>query len=290
VRHELSVRTPGGTPAYDPVERPPSPTAREADRILILIHGYENSEEEARTSYERFQASLRRVAGTRMRDIGTIWEFHWPGDHPFRILSVATYSNKIGVARACGEALARQWLAQRKPWQTVCIVAHSLGCRVAVEAVRTIRQMATEPYGYWGARIEAVILMAAAVPVALCESPQFFLCPFDERSREYAFYSRRDRVLGKPFSLGQLLANAPRVAVGRDGDPGGRWTDTRDTSLGHGRYWASDYVAQWVCEWFGLPGWRTLDARLLPSDDLSDDARSLEERRLQERPLEAQPL
>lgn len=272
--NELSVRKPGEVVAQDLEDRGLLQD-READRLLILIHGYQNSEDKARRSFERFQDGLRAVAGARARTIGTTWYFHWPGSHPVGPISVLTYSNKVSAAALSGERLARQWLAYRKRHQEVVIVAHSLGCRVAVEAIKTIQLMRKEPYGYRGAHVQAVFLLAAAVPVSLCVPGESFSRPFDEHSREHAFHSRSDRVLQRPFRMGQFLASEYGPAVGRDGDPYRRWTSRHATGLTHSRYWASNYVAQWVCELLGLPGWRTFDKRLLPSSEIADDERAI---------------
>jgi len=194
-RNELSVRAPGEFVSRVLVDTG-SPQHRDLDQIVLLIHGYQNSETKARRAFERFETGLRTMAGAAMRDVG-IWDFQWPGSHPVWPISVATYSNKVGAAELSAERLVRQWLALLRPDQSVYIVAHSLGCRVAMAAMQTIAEMYEEPAGYPGARVRKVFLLAAAVPVRLCVPGRTFGAAVDA-SRQYVFHSRSDRVLQDP--------------------------------------------------------------------------------------------
>src|SRR5690348_15630384 len=117
----------------DPVRITGSLTDLTSSRILLLIHGFANSEDRAHTSYERFQTALDAVPDVTSGLWGTVWEFHWPGDYPgSKLKSFATYPARVPVAQSSAEFLAR--FLHENPYlrrhQDVIIVAHSLGCRV----------------------------------------------------------------------------------------------------------------------------------------------------------------
>lgn len=251
---------------------------RDAPRLVILIHGYQTSEDKARRLFERFHEALRaRATG----GLGAVWEFHWPGDHEDKLLSVATYPDSVVKARVSGQLLAERWLAERQRSQSAVLVAHSLGCRVALETVKWI----LDHPDYDGARIEALFLLAAAVPVDLC-SPEESFARKHRESSEHVFYSRRDRVLQFSFDPGQHGAGESGYAVGRYGEPiAGRWDTRKDTRLAHRRYWPSRAVAEGVVDLLGPLRWRPLDSRQLALFDLGDDERELERRRLGGREL-----
>jgi pimeloyl-ACP methyl ester carboxylesterase len=234
---------------------------RSSARLVILIHGYQTSEERAQHVYAQFADNLRMATRDGARGSGSVWEFHWPGDHPLPPISAATFNSKIGNARLSGELLARRWLRSRDPEQRVVLVAHSLGCRVALEAVKWILD---EGQDFKGARIEAVFLLAAAVPVPLCESNETFSAGI-AGSLEHVFFSRSDRVLQVAFGPGSYLAGEGGPAVGRGGDPLKRWHGRHDTGLGHGDYWSSDEVARRVAKVLGVHASQDIPSRPLPT-------------------------
>jgi hypothetical protein len=232
---------------------------RSAPRLVILIHGYQTSAERAQNAYAKFATHLR--AGTRDggASLGPIWEFHWPGDHPVPPISVATFHGKIANARISGDLLAKDWLRQRHG-QHVVLVAHSLGCRVALEAIRSILDAGD---AWDGAHIAAVFLLAAAVPVPLCVPEGTFSASM-ANSAEHVFHSRSDQVLHLAFPPGAYLAGEGGPAVGRDGQPTPRWRGLHDTGLGHGKYWSSKDVASRIAEVLGRNEQQLLLSRPLP--------------------------
>jgi pimeloyl-ACP methyl ester carboxylesterase len=211
---------------------------RSASRLVILIHGYQNSEFKARRSFAIFRSNL---SGTVPRE--QVWEFHWPGDHPELFTSLATYPVRVPIATQAGEALAR-FLANHTYARSVVIVAHSLGCRVALE---TAFRIARDPT-YRGPRIEHIFLLAAAVPTALCDRPaKRFPAPI-ARSAEHVFYSPRDIVLAAGFPKFQAAVGPfeEGEAVGYLGYPDQRWTSRTGVCLAHGKYWGSRKVSRQV--------------------------------------------
>src|SRR4051794_24091940 len=92
----------------------------------------------------------------------SIWGVHWPGDHESKAVSFAMFNDRIPKAYTSGQMLSEQWLSDRRG-KRIVLIAHSLGCRVALEAVRWLRT-----HSVAGVEIDAVFLMAAAVPVRQC--------------------------------------------------------------------------------------------------------------------------
>jgi hypothetical protein len=260
-----------------------------ADRLVVLIHGYQVSEDKARDRYSAFQDEIR-AAGIRPRDFGAVWEFLWPGSDPRGAVSLGTYPVRVPYAINSGEMLARQWLRKRSRRQKVCLIAHSLGCRVALQAVKTIAYIEAEEAGGWdGPTVEALFLLAAAVPVGRClPETDWYVRPFGT-SGEHVFFSRRDWALRFGFGPGQGLAGENGPAVGRFGDPQHRWTTATDTNLRHKQYWTSDLVARCVGRELGLLP-RSIAAESLSVTDPDDGPRMLDDRHLPERRLRGRDL
>lgn len=212
-----------------------------APRLVILVHGYQNDITKAGGSFGRFRAALRGALALRSETaLGAFWEFHWPGDDERYPLSVLGYPTRVHLADGAGDRLG-EFLADLDPRQEVHLVAHSLGCRVALAAARRVRRT----NAYAGACLGHVLLFAAAVPMGQCvdEQGRPFRPPMPVRG-EQVYYSRSDRVLRHVFAVGQSAAGERgAVAVGREGGPPGRWLTTTNTGLGHSDYWGSYEVA-----------------------------------------------
>lgn len=238
--HVLSVRR-SSSQDCDPrgVEIGPSVLAlRGSSRAYILIHGFANSTAKANESY---RSLIREVENTiwpgRIDKRSPIFGYHWPSDHPNRFKSTASFSTRVGVATSAGHHLGA--LLETLDSRTeVVLVAHSLGCRVALGALDYLKS----GHSRRGATIRSVILMAAAVPVDTCSGAEQFAGRY---ARRYTvLHSRRDRVLQWCFPPGQSLFDRAATAVGRNGGPDGlRWDQKIDTKLGHSQYWSSATAA-----------------------------------------------
>jgi pimeloyl-ACP methyl ester carboxylesterase len=263
--NELSVRSRvSGMTISNQVRVSGSRLDRLAPRLILLIHGFQNSEDAARSSYREFRDALRAALWLRDESaLGCFWEFHWPGDHPIGAISLATYAVRVPEAREAGRLLALH-LGTLNERQEVILVAHSLGCRVALEALRFIR----DNEAYRGARVRTVCLLAAAVPNLLCIGEERPFAKRLEGCREHVLCSSRDRVLFLAFPLGQHLYGEKGTAVGRHGQPRGRWSRRLPTGLGHSGYWSSYKVAEYIGAVLGQQGWNRLPEDPLPSDDV----------------------
>lgn len=236
-------------------------------RHVILIHGFANSQPDAEKSYGLFRRTLDYVTNTTVPERGIrLWDFHWPGDRPSehklfqKIGSAASYPARIGPAEQSGEALARLLLTLSRR-QEVVLVAHSLGCRVALRCLKYLRELG---HAERRVRVTAACLLAGAVPEQTCRPDQTFGHALAQ-CREVVLHSGEDTVLRRSFPLGQAIYGESGPAIGSTGGPGGRWQERRNTHLDHGDYWGDELVAQVVGQLLHLHG-----RVILPAHHLSE--------------------
>jgi hypothetical protein len=229
---------------------------------VLLIHGYNNSQARAHESFEQFRRNLAHSIPRH-----ELWELHWPGDHPKRIVSMTGYFGRVNFMEDLGAKLARFLGAH--PATAVCLIAHSLGCRATLETLRALNYASSRVH------VGHVFLLAAAVPVPLCDGDESRFPAPVAGSREHVFYSRRDRALRYLFERGQaqLNENEHGPAVGLNGDPGSkRWTSPFDTGCRHGRYWRSPEVCREILYRMGDESDRQLPRRRLPVSPLDPES------------------
>lgn len=252
--NELTVRGPEGGPrVLDDVKMNGSRLEWNSPRIILLIHGYHNDPDTARDSWQAFKSAMMGSLWLRSESaLGSIWGFQWPGDHPNKLRSFLSYPSRPQDAREAGRLLAKHLAKHTSSKQEIFVVAHSLGCRVALETVKYIR-LDHQPYA--GATVKGIYLLAAAVPESFCdplrEPPVFARAT---TPTEHIFHSSRDHALGIAFDQGQRHYGEPGRAVGRLGAPAReRWASRHYTGLGHGDYWSSSSVAEFVGASIGRP-------------------------------------
>jgi pimeloyl-ACP methyl ester carboxylesterase len=221
--------------------------------FVIFIHGFNVSQAAAREAYARFRWWLDQFQAR-----AHILELHWPGDRKWGPVSALCYPGKIEIAEKCGGLLA-DWMAKQQDARFT-IVAHSLGCRVAVEAVAKLRRS-----GHL-ARVLSLCLMAAAVPVRYVSNRLFGPLPGEKDPRWRILYSRGDQVLRWTFAPGQTLGwdAVFGLPVGLHGEPSAHWTATGDTwelhqesgdyvtFYDHGYYWQG---GPWALKAESRPHW-----------------------------------
>lgn len=239
-------------------------------RSIILVHGFNTSENDAMQGFASFEKALQRALGFRSTAVlGHLCGVVWPGFHRIKAFSRATYSARISDAGTSGLRLADA-LNQLGRNHDVVLVGHSLGCRVVLEALSQIEEWGTE---YQGAQVLHAFLLAPAVPEFNCQGGAAFERNHRSRTREHVLYSKRDLVLLAAFPPGQYLYDDERPmlgpgtrAVGRAGGPDDRWDSTHPTGLDHGDYWSSSTVSAKIVEAVGLPPTLELATVSLPAN------------------------
>ncbi len=218
---------------------------RESDATVLLIHGFNTAPWDAVKTYWTFKDNvLQAWPHSRPPHIVTVG---WPGDIPYR--------NVPSMAMAVAPALA-DFIEELNPdgrKRTLYLVCHSMGCRFALEAIRDLQRRNTPK------RPKALILflMAAAVPVALCDEQGRLRTTADSATEIRIYHSDRDWVLHYLFPLGQTVSGDTHdrwpEAVGFKGNPEASWTEARRqfrsrmAGYGHGDYWGSLEIARELC-------------------------------------------
>jgi pimeloyl-ACP methyl ester carboxylesterase len=232
-------------------------------RIYILVHGFNNTPDQASSSYDDLMHRVENHLGAAQ--CRKIWEFYWPGyEEGFqplislrtgirpasRIVTASHYHKQIPKAIEAGEKLGKYILQlHTKTQQTeVIFIGHSLGCRLILETLKQIEGEAP------ASKIPAILLMAAAVPVDYVQEGGSLRSALELCERRFALFSHRDWVLSLCFPPGQMRANdggpSPE-AVGWRGAPDKCWTGKQRTHLFHGQYWKDEFSTPNILRLFG---------------------------------------
>jgi pimeloyl-ACP methyl ester carboxylesterase len=221
---------------------------------LVLVHGFNNTDSDAARAYFGFRQ--RQVEAFRPPDP---WDFDryfgdafWPGDADWwSVFDKADFLVYPAAVRT-GIRAAREiasLLSQMPNLERVDFIAHSLGCRVALETLLLLRERPRPVVG-------RVCLMAAAVPSEMLEPGGRFYDLLRELALEgtriHVLHSKQDDVLHLAFPPGQALVGgieASTRALGRAGPtpamPGFRATLTEQpiARAEHSDYWGHTKTA-----------------------------------------------
>jgi pimeloyl-ACP methyl ester carboxylesterase len=160
---------------------------RREPRLTFLLHGFNVNRANGRAALTRFAQQLPSVTGGVVAVL-------WPGDS---LLGPLSYSFEGNDADDTAAELARYIDRVVTPGTELSLVAHSLGCRVAMETVRRLNS------GRYPVR--QVCLLAAAIDdysLALAESYRAAVAGSD---RVAVLASKRDQVLRLAYPIGDLL-------------------------------------------------------------------------------------
>jgi hypothetical protein len=202
----------------------------------------------------------------------------WPGD--VAVIDSVQAADAVGYPVDIKQALKsadklqsflRTLCAGKGPNFRISFIAHSLGCRLMLEAIRGA--------GLPSLPMEVAALMAAAVPVRLVDTTAGTIATLsgtDAGARAMLkFHSWCDMVLAVAFPTGQSLAYAMQIepapfleAVGLLGDPSAFGTDRPTTYDTHGEYWGDRKIARQVAEALDVTRPRLPPATTTPSRPL----------------------
>jgi len=229
--------------------------------LTVLVHGYNVSEWQATDKWLTTAGNLRTLNGVPK---GTVHlaRFYWPGDHPWTARSKLSYFRKLPVAAEAGWSLATLLASSVRANDRLEIqfVGHSLGCKVVLEAAARL-------HGNTRVDVRNVLLMAAAVPEGLCETPRLY--HVRTAATQSVLWSREDKTLRRVFRIGQLVARRfgepppgrNRQAVGLTGGPrfNGRWDRRPRCNLDHKDYWVKDAAIREISMVLGALPARVVD-------------------------------
>ena len=179
--------------------------ARAAGRdVLFATHGFNVNFEEGARSLGRLETMLNLPQSVLFVAV------LWPGDY---WIPVVNYPFEGGDAKDSGRRLARFCNRRLGKARSFSFITHSLGARVALEAVKTL-----------GRKAHSVCLTAAAVDDN-CLSAEYSVA-FSNADIISVLASRKDRVLQLAYPVGDPIADiinlrqSPfRAALGRRGPP-----------------------------------------------------------------------
>jgi hypothetical protein len=271
-------------------------------RIVVLIHGFNVTQDDADLSYDNFERHLSESVRKQLVRL------YWPGDSSTiadtargrqgqitKIISPLLYMLKPKVARLSSQLLiglltrafqARYKVSQDKPKPIeVCFIAHSLGCLLTLE---TLERLAVSQ----GTNIELLltVLMAAAVPEYAVTDDGSFAKMIENIPQFWVLHSREDKTLSRWFRPGQIFEHSMfpdfrisvRRALGRKGMPSTDKIKVLEGTWDHSDYWADRDIARAVDA--QLTGRRPDFQPFEPFDTLSREIRG---RPVQERVCEA---
>ena len=206
--------------------------------LILLIHGYNVTQQGGMDSYNDFLALFSSKNGLRgLETFGDVWGYLWPGDSNLGFFSAISYPTSFSNVSASANLLAQFLVGLQGPGGSplrLFLVCHSLGGRLMLEMVRQFNATATPS----SPRIAGYCLMAAAVPVSMISDlNQLGQTALSATSR--ILFSKSDRVLHYAFPPGETAAFEGFFpeAVGRFGNPSGTWTATADLApYDHGDY------------------------------------------------------
>lgn len=278
-RHELSVRLyeVDGPVAHKVREGPPL-FAQGRSRLVMLVHGFDNTYADARHNYSNFTGLLQKMfeeGRSRVSDL--LAKFYWPGDAKhLGLLSRVTYPRQITNAKKSSERLADFLRELHGPGGgpiQLDFIAHSLGCRMVLETIsalvhnRELKRLRI----YFG----LICLMAPAVQVDMVESKKTLLGRFLSKPEQHnknllkllILHSSSDWALGFFFRCGQWFAGEgfTSEALGKCRPPSSvPGEKVAVDELRHEDYWKSDLSANHVAKGLGLGDVREIPPRHLP--------------------------
>lgn len=200
------------------------------DRRILLLHGCNTQERTAQTVMTPVRDALSQRCGRVGSQILTMT---WPGDRPWWRGGIAAYPlmerKSVAAGRKLSEYFREEYAAGLGAAELV-FVAHSLGCRLALEMAAELMRSGRPA----GLRKLVLILMAAAVPTDLKDLIAEAKTTVDEL---VVLHSDRDRALKIFFPL--ATARSGSEAVGYRGNPTApAWSFSQQMDgYDHEHYW-----------------------------------------------------
>lgn len=193
-------------PAADtPVSASDLLTAISGQRVLMLVHGYNNTQDDVSLAYARIETAIAaHVRGKYDAVIG----YTWPGGSIH-----VSYPLARARANTAGPRLAL-WLSTiAKRAAALDVMCHSLGARVVLRALNSAPPRPARP-------LRNVYLLAAAVDNESIERGEEFYDAVRRSHEAVVMHSKHDRTLAVWFRLGDAILPW-------------QWVDLFDRALGY---------------------------------------------------------
>ncbi|HEX7085729.1 MAG TPA: alpha/beta hydrolase [Vicinamibacterales bacterium] len=176
--------------------------ALKAQRVLLLVHGYNNTEDDVNLAYARIERTVRSTFG---KEYDVVTGYTWPGG------AIGTsYPIARSRANTAGPRLAT-WIRKiAGAAKALDIMCHSLGARVVLKALEKGR---SKP-------VRNLYLLAAAVDNEAIEKGEEFYDASKRCRKVVVMHSKHDRTLGIWFRIGDAILPW-------------QWLDMFDVALGH---------------------------------------------------------
>lgn len=179
-------------------------TLQQRKEVAFLIHGFNVSRSAGSAELQALGNLLPAVAESAAVAV------LWPGDSWSGPLCYPFETNKaddtaVELAKFIGDSLPQQ--------PRISFVAHSLGCRVAMETVRQLRILSID--------VGQVCLMAGAIDNDSLADSAEYRSAAQYAGRTAVLYSPSDNVLKLAYPAGNLLSAFLH------------WTETSDAALGY---------------------------------------------------------
>lgn len=171
-------------------------------KVLLLVHGYNNTEDAVALAYARIERAAKKAFG---RHYDVITGYTWPGG-----AIGLSYPVARSRANAAGPRLAG-WIRQiARAAASLDVMSHSLGARVVLKALDRSS----------GTPVRNLYLLASAIDNESIEKGQEFFAAARRCERAVVMHSKHDRTLGVWFRIGDALLPW-------------QWFDFFDVALGH---------------------------------------------------------
>jgi esterase/lipase superfamily enzyme len=174
-------------------------------RVLMLVHGYNNTEDDVSLAYARIERAVAEHLGTRY---DLVIGYTWPGG----ALGVS-YPIARSRSNSAGPRLA-PWLQKiARRAQALDVMSHSLGARVTLKALAQGLKNPARP-------LRNLYLLAAAVDNESIEKGEEFYDATKRSEQTIVMHSRKDRTLAIWFRVGDAILPW-------------QWLDIFDVALGY---------------------------------------------------------
>ncbi len=237
---------------------------------ILFIHGFWTKEDGAVSSYYTLIDGLH---GLDTNLAASVMTFSWPSRPKWFRKNINVFKHRDAVAHQAGTLLGKELardIKARKAWpRNYVLVAHSLGGRVVMEALRYLEENNVD----YGQRFR-IILMATALPYEEFgpDGAETVYAQISRKLRDICvLYSQYDTVLSRWFRPGFHWKKGQ--AVGLHGRPRNRWADAkRMAPYKHDDYWADrgKRVSSYIADRLNVPNPRPIaDALVAPADTLA---------------------